>query len=158
MQNAFRQPISLRNLGTTMFYKGALKRAGDITGAVIGLILMSPLLLVLSVLIFAYDRGPIFFKQKRIGLNGKEFWFIKFRSMPVNTPNVTSTETAKLSITPIGKFIRRTNIDEVPQLLNVLKGEMSIIGPRPCIPTQITLIQARQENNAISIRPGLTGS
>jgi O-antigen biosynthesis protein WbqP len=77
--------------------------------------------------------------------------------MPVNTPNVVSTEVRKLNITPIGKIIRRTNLDEIPQMINVLKGDMSIIGPRPCLPNQESLIALRKANGSINLKPGLTG-
>jgi O-antigen biosynthesis protein WbqP len=77
--------------------------------------------------------------------------------MPINTPNVQSNEVSKLSVTPFGKFIRRTNLDELPQLLNIVNGSMSFIGPRPCIPTQFELIELREKNGSIKAKPGLTG-
>ena len=135
----------------------SLKRAFDFFGALIILVFISPILLILSFFIKIHDGGPIIFKQKRIGKDGKEFLFLKFRSMPINTPNVVSTDTKKLNITPVGKIIRRTNLDEIPQMINVLKGDMSIIGPRPCLPNQQSLIDLRRENGSLKLRPGLTG-
>jgi O-antigen biosynthesis protein WbqP len=133
------------------------KRLIDVTGATLLLLTLSPLLIIISLVIKIHDRGPIIFKQKRVGQFGKEFLFLKFRSMPVNTPNVVSTEVRKLNITPIGKIIRRTNLDEIPQMINVLKGDMSIIGPRPCLPDQESLIALRKANGSIKLKPGLTG-
>jgi O-antigen biosynthesis protein WbqP len=134
-----------------------IKRLGDVVVVFILLILISPILFVIALFIKLHDGGPVIFMQKRIGKNGVEFQFMKFRSMPVNTPNVISTQTAALKITPIGKFIRRTNLDEIPQFINVLKGDMSIIGPRPSLPSQTSLIEMRKQNESIKLRPGLTG-
>lgn len=114
-------------------------------------------MLLCSIIIFIQDFGPVIFKQKRVGRHGKHFLFYKFRSMPVNTPNVISLEISQLKITPFGKIIRRTNIDELPQLFNIFKGEMSIVGPRPPIPSQTNLVEMRSKNGAVNCRPGLTG-
>ncbi len=134
-----------------------MKRVFDIITALLILVVFFPIWLIVAVLIKFNDGGPIIFKQTRIGKDGKEFLFMKFRSMPVNTPNVVSTNTNVLKVTPIGKVIRRTNIDEIPQFINVLKGDMSLIGPRPSLPSQKSLIQMRIENGSIKVRPGLTG-
>jgi O-antigen biosynthesis protein WbqP len=134
-----------------------IKRLCDVLAVIILMVIISPILLIIAILIKLYDGGPVIFRQKRIGMNGKEFDFMKFRSMPVNTPNVVSTQTSVLKVTPIGKFIRRTNLDEIPQFINVLKGDMSIIGPRPSLPSQTSLIEMRRQNGAINLRPGLTG-
>lgn len=139
-----------------MIYK-ITKRLIDVTGATLLFVTLSPLLIIIALVIKIHDRGPIIFKQKRIGQYGKEFLFLKFRSMQVNTPNVVSTEVRKLNITPIGKIIRRINLDEIPQMINVLKGDMSIIGPRPCLPNQESLIALRKANGSINLKPGLTG-
>ena len=133
------------------------KRLCDFLAVFILLILIFPILLIIAIFIKLHDGGPIIFKQKRIGKDGNEFLFLKFRSMPVNTPNVVSTNTGQLNITPIGKIIRRTNLDEIPQFINVLKGDMSLIGPRPCLPNQSSLIDLRIQSGAIKLRPGLTG-
>lgn len=134
-----------------------MKRLCEFLAVFILLILIFPILLVIAIFIKLHDGGPIIFKQRRIGKDGKEFLFLKFRSMPVNTPNVVSTNTGQLNITPIGKIIRRTNLDEIPQFINVLKGDMSLIGPRPCLPNQSSLIDLRIQSGAIKLRPGLTG-
>ncbi|MFT6905932.1 MAG: O-antigen biosynthesis protein WbqP [Oleiphilaceae bacterium] len=133
------------------------KRALDILIIFIAVILLAPLMIVISLLIKMFDFGPIFFKQKRVGLNGEIFWFYKFRSMPVNTGDISSDKVGEIKLSWIGKVIRRTNLDELPQLLNILKGDMSVVGPRPPIPTQDELINLRKGNGSISVRPGLTG-
>lgn len=134
-----------------------VKRLFDIILAMTLLLFLLPLFAILAAVIKIQDGGPAIFKQKRVGKDGKEFLFYKFRSMPVSTPNVESRETQKLQITPFGKFIRRTNLDELPQFYNVLKGDMSFIGPRPPIPTQKDLVEMRRANGALNIQPGLTG-
>ena len=134
-----------------------LKRTFDILAVSILLVVLLPIISIIAFFIVLHDGGPIVFKQVRIGRNGREFLFRKFRSMPTNTPNVVSTNTGQLKITPIGKIIRRTNLDEIPQFINVLKGDMSLIGPRPSLPTQENLMQMRMENGSIKLRPGLTG-
>lgn len=134
-----------------------IKRFFDILLSIILIISLMPFFLIIGLIIYLQDFGsPIFF-QKRVGEFGTEFLFLKFRSMPLSTPNVESKETSKLKITPFGKFIRRTNIDELPQFFNVFKGEMSFIGPRPPIPSQIELIELRKINGSINLKPGLTG-
>ncbi len=134
-----------------------VKRLGDITLAVLLLLLLLPIYVLLALIIRLQDGGPAIFKQKRVGKNGKKFLFYKFRSMSVSTPNVESCETQKLQITSLGKFIRRSNLDELPQFFNVLKGDMSFIGPRPPIPTQKELVEMRRANGALALQPGLTG-
>lgn len=134
-----------------------IKRIFDIFLALFLLWILLPLYLLLSLFIYLQDRGNPIFKQQRVGKNGKLFNFYKFRSMPLNSPNVGSHERHKLKVTPFGKFIRRTNLDELPQFFNVLKGDMSFIGPRPCIPVQETLVILRKENGSLDCHPGLTG-
>lgn len=138
-------------------YKLFFKRLIDVLASLGVLILLSPVMLLVALIIFFQDFGPVIFKQYRVGRGGRLFLFYKFRSMPVNTPNVQSFETKKLKITPFGKFIRRTSLDELPQLINILKGDMSLIGPRPPIPSQENLIRLRKGNGALNCRPGLTG-
>lgn len=124
----------------------------------IGLIIvLSPIYIIISLIIFIQDFGTPIFKQLRVGKDGNQFMFYKFRSMPLKTPNVESHEKDKLKITPFGKFIRITNLDELPQFFNVLKGDMSFIGPRPPIPSQENLIAMRKENKSLFLKPGLTG-
>ena len=134
-----------------------IKRLIDILASATVLVILSPIMLLIALVIKLQDGGPAIFKQNRVGKNGEEFLFYKFRSMPTATPNVVSSDVAKISITPFGKFIRRTNLDELPQLVNILKGDMSLIGPRPPIPSQQNLIRLRRDNGALSLRPGLTG-
>lgn len=139
------------------FYANKGKRALDLFFIFISLVLLSPLLVLVSVLIKIFDPGPIIFKQKRIGFKGELFDFYKFRSMPVNTKDLPSHKIGSLKLTSIGKLIRRTSIDELPQLFNILKGDMSLVGPRPAIPNQKDLISLRSKNNVFSVLPGLTG-
>ena len=140
-----------------MTFYSFIKRLLDIALAIVLIVLLSPMFLILALVIKVHDGGPSIFRQKRVGKNGIIFSFYKFRSMPVNTPNVESNETQKIHVTKIGKFIRRTNFDELPQFYNVLKGDMSFIGPRPPITTQTDLINLRKLNGSLNMRPGLTG-
>jgi O-antigen biosynthesis protein WbqP len=139
-----------------MFYY-LFKRIFDVFMSLFVLIFLSPLFLLISFLIFFQDYNKIIFQQIRIGKNGVKFTFYKFRTMPINTPNVTSDRTDYIKITKIGKILRRTNMDELPQFFNVIKGDMSVIGPRPALPSQSLLIKLREENGASKLKPGLTG-
>ena len=134
-----------------------IKRVLDVFFALLFITILLPIYIIVPIIIFLQDRHNPVFKQKRIGKMGVEFMFYKFRSMPINTPDLESTKKEKLKVTPFGKIIRRTNIDELPQVFNVLKGDMSWIGPRPPIVSQKKLINLRRENNALSMKPGLTG-
>ena len=136
-------------------YKG--KRTFDIVISSVSLIVLSPIFLITCILIRVFDNGPIFFKQYRIGKNNKRFLIIKFRSLPIQTPNLPSEKIGKIKIKWVGRFIRRTSIDELPQLINILKGEMSIVGPRPPLESQKDLIIIREKNGSINCLPGLTG-
>ena len=133
------------------------KRTADIFLSITLLILLSPIFISIGSVIYLQDGGTAIFKQIRIGRQGEEFTFLKFRSMPVQTQNVESHEVNKLTITPFGKLLRRTNLDELPQFLNVLKGYMSFIGPRPPIASQLSLVELRRQNGSLALRPGLTG-
>lgn len=134
-----------------------IKRFIDFTASLGVLILVSPIMLLTAVIIYLQDFHNPIFSHYRVGKEGEEFKFHKFRSMPVNTLNVESKEKEKLTITPFGKIIRRTNLDELPQLFSILIGDMSLIGPRPPIPSQKNLIEKRKANGAIHLKPGLTG-
>ena len=125
------------------------KRCSDLMVGISGLVLLSPLILVIVVLILIFDPGPVVFKQERIGVGGERFLFYKFRSMPEKTESVPSGQLGKFKRTWIGKFIRRTNLDELPQLFNMIRGDMSLVGPRPPIPSQIELIDYRRKNGAL---------
>ena len=138
-------------------YTTLVKRTFDVAAAVIALVVLSPLMSLVALAIRLQDGGPVVFRQSRVGRNGELFGFLKFRSMPVGTPNVESKQSHLIRVTPVGRFIRRTNIDELLQLVNILRGDMSIVGPRPPIPTQTNLVRLRSENGALRLRPGLTG-
>ena len=145
-----------------------IKRLMDIMLSAIGLIILSPILLVVAILIKIDSKGPIFFKQKRVGLYGKEFDMYKFRSMVVNAEelkeklekqNEMSGPMFKIAddprITKVGKFIRKTSIDELPQLWNVIKGDMSLVGPRPSLPKEVAQFEPWMEER-FKVKPGLT--
>lgn len=137
-----------------------IKRLMDIVGSVIALILFSPLMIVVAILIKAESEGPVFFKQRRIGKDKKEFYILKFRSMKQDAPKEVPThllESPSAHITKVGSLIRKTSIDELPQLINVLKGEMSLVGPRPALWNQFDLIEERDKYGANDIKPGITG-
>ncbi len=138
-------------------YKLFGKRVLDIIIVVLAMLILSPLILMIIFLIKLFDRGPIFFNQKRVGSQGKVFVFHKFRSMPQHTGDIASDQIGELKLTWIGKIIRRTNLDELPQLYNIIKGDMAIVGPRPPIITQVELVKFRTDNGSINIKPGLTG-
>ena len=133
-----------------------LIRIVDFLAALFGLILLSPFILIISVILFIEHQKP-FFIQKRVGKDQKLFTLIKFRSMSPKAANLPTHEISSDLITKTGKFIRATKLDELPQLWNVLKGEMSLVGPRPCLPTQEELIQERESRKVFSLRPGITG-
>ena len=139
---------------------GFLKRFFDIVLSLVAIIVFSWLLIIIAVAIVVEDKGNILFKQKRIGKNIKEFYIYKFRTMKVSTPKDVPThllDNPESYITKIGGFLRKTSLDELPQLFNILKGDMSIVGPRPALWNQFDLIALRDENGSNSVRPGLTG-
>lgn len=138
-------------------YKNYFKRLIDILASFSVLLFLAPLILVVALIIKLQDEGPVFFIQERVGKGTCNFRIYKFRSMPLSTPNVESKELNHIKITNFGKFIRRTNINELPQLINILKGDMSLIGPRPCLPSQKELINLRLRGKAYDCKPGLTG-
>ncbi len=129
----------------------------DFALAFAGLIVLSPLMAGLAAVIKIEDRGPALFKQSRVGRHGREFTFLKFRSMPIDTPDLESAKAGTLRITNVGRVIRRTSLDELPQLVNVIVGDMSLIGPRPPLASQDELIHLRRLNGSLALRPGLTG-
>lgn len=133
------------------------KRLFDILVSSIALAVLLPLMLLVSIAIRLEDGGPALFRQKRVGQNGRLFVLLKFRSMPVNTSDTPSAKAGMLKVTRVGAFIRRTNIDELPQLINILRGDMSIVGPRPALPTQKELCELREKLGALHCKPGLTG-
>src|SRR5699024_2606954 len=137
-----------------------LKRIVDIVLSFIGLIVLSPVFLILIIGIKLDSKGPVLFKQKRVGIHKTHFNLLKFRTMRTDTPKDTPTHLLKnpdVYITRMGKFLRKTSLDELPQILNILTGKMSIIGPRPALWNQYDLIAERDHYGANDIRPGLTG-
>lgn len=136
-----------------------MKRAFDFMSSLIAIIFFSPILLLLAVIIKCTSPGPVLFKQRRMGLNNQEFMIYKFRTMRVDAPNVAThlLKNPEQYITAIGKFMRKTSLDELPQLFNILKGEMSVVGPRPALYNQHDLIKMRIKVNVHTVRPGLTG-
>jgi O-antigen biosynthesis protein WbqP len=137
-----------------------VKRGTDFILSFIGLIVLSPILLIIAIAIKLDSKGPVLFKQKRIGKGKMYFYILKFRTMSVDTPKDMPTHLLndpQASITKTGKFLRKTSLDELPQMINIFKGEMSIIGPRPCLWNQYDLIKERDKYSANDIRPGLTG-
>ena len=138
---------------------GALRRAADVATASVSLILLSPLLALIALLIRLDSRGPALFRQRRIGRGSSEFTILKFRTMRVGTPDLASHLMGPGSsrVTRVGRFLRRTSIDELPQLWNVLKGDMTLVGPRPALFNQDDLIALRQRAGVDALKPGVTG-
>ena len=137
-----------------------IKRILDIILSFCGMIVLSPLFLVLIIAIKLDSKGPVLFKQKRIGLHKKHFFILKFRTMRIDTPKDTPThllENPEQWITKVGKFMRKTSLDELPQIWNIFVGDMSIIGPRPALWNQYDLIEERDRYGANDVLPGLTG-
>jgi len=136
-----------------------MKRIFDLLFSVILLILLSPLFLVVSLIIKFGSKGPIFFKQRRIGTDKKEFLIYKFRTMKIDTPELATDEFSNPEdyITRNGKLFRKTSIDELPQLINIVKGEMSFVGPRPALYNQYELIKLREDKGINVCITGLTG-
>lgn len=141
-------------------YRNGLKRVLDFILSLIGLVVLSPVLLIIALIIKMTSPGPVFFKQKRVGKNKTYFNILKFRTMRTDTPKDTPTHllaNPEQYITSIGKVLRKTSLDELPQIINILKGDMSIIGPRPALWNQYDLIEERDKYGANDILPGLTG-
>ena len=137
-----------------------IKRGIDILLSGLAVIILSPALLVLCAAIKIDSRGPILFKQKRIGIHKTYFWIYKFRTMRTDTPKDMPTHlltNPEQYITKVGKFLRKTSLDELPQIFNILKGDMSIVGPRPALWNQDDLIAERDKYGANDVMPGLTG-
>ena len=137
-----------------------VKRLIDIVISLTGLIILSPVFLILIIAIKIDSKGPVLFKQKRVGLHNNYFNILKFRTMRTDTPKDTPThllENPDQWITKVGKFLRRTSLDELPQIWNIFVGQMSIIGPRPALWNQYDLIEERDKYGANDVPPGLTG-
>lgn len=136
-----------------------LKRLFDLVFSTILLILFIPLFILVGLIILVETGSPIVYTAKRVGKNEKKFELYKFRSLRQDAPtNISSDEIDRTKyVTKFGKIIRRTSIDELPQLINVIKGDMSLIGPRPCFDTEIDLINLRKKSNIFSVKPGISG-
>ncbi len=143
-------------------YRHFFKRIIDILISLVGLAIFTLLYLVLGPIIYFTDKGPIFYNANRIGLNGKLFKMYKFRSMYVNAPDIRNEDGSTYNadddprVTPIGRFMRKTSLDEFPQFLNVFLGDMSIIGPRPDPPDDI-YIYTEEQKQKLNVKPGITG-
>lgn len=166
-----------------MDFRGFLKRVIDIAGSLLGLIVFSPLFLIIPLCIKATSKGPVFFRQERLGLHGRKFNFLKFRSMYVDNdddihrnyvkdlihgkgaepgngnggPDQVFKLTGDPRITPFGDFLRKSSLDELPQFLNVLKGDMSLVGPRPPIPYEFDDYKVWHRKRVVEVKPGITG-
>ena len=141
-------------------YERWIKRALDVVLSLCALAVLSPVMLIVALLIKLDSPGPVFFKQKRYGKNRSFFEIYKFRSMRTDTPRDVPTDAlqgANSFITPLGNVLRKTSLDELPQLWNILRGDMSLIGPRPALWNQDDLMALRDEYGASMIRPGLSG-
>lgn len=141
-------------------YERYIKRALDVLISLVSLIALSPLFLLIALLIKLDSRGPVIFRQKRYGRHRQLFEIYKFRTMRTDTPSDVPTNDLRGAgsyITPLGKVLRKTSLDEIPQLWNILKGDMALIGPRPALWNQYDLMELRDKYGASDIRPGLTG-
>jgi lipopolysaccharide/colanic/teichoic acid biosynthesis glycosyltransferase len=133
-----------------------LKRAFDVGAAVAGLLVATPVLVATAVLVKLSSSGPVFFAQQRVGRNGRHFRIFKFRSMRVDQPGALVTASSDPRVTSVGRVLRRTKLDELPQLFNVLRGDLSLVGPRPEVPRYVALYSESDRLFLQSVRPGIT--
>lgn len=141
-------------------YNKRIKRIIDLILSLIIFIILVPVFVIIMLIIKIDSRGPVFFKQKRVGKGKSYFEILKFRTMYIDTPKDMPThllENPEAFITKVGKFLRKTSLDELPQLINIIKGDMSFIGPRPALWNQYDLIEERDKYHANDIRPGMSG-
>ena len=141
-------------------YNKVVKRLIDLVLSGLGILVLSPVYLILAAAIVIDDPGPVFFRQKRVGLHKSHFMIMKFRTMKMETPRDVPThllENPQQYITRMGRFLRKTSLDELPQLFQIFTGKMSIVGPRPALWNQFDLIELRDQVGANDLRPGLTG-
>ena len=141
-------------------YKKVLKRTIDLVLSAIGILILAIPMLILIIAIKLDSPGPVFFTQKRVGIHKSHFNILKFRTMRIDTPRDTPThllENPQQWITKVGAFLRKTSLDELPQIFNIFLGQMSIIGPRPALWNQFDLVEERDKYGANDVRPGLTG-
>ena len=154
--------INIRNVPLTNFFNSTCKRIMDVAGAIAAIIIFSPIMLLTAILVKATSKGPVMFSQERVGLHNKPFKMYKFRSMEVQQPKEERgawTVQNDPRVTPIGRIIRKTSIDELPQLFNVLKGDMSLVGPRPERPFFVERFKEEVPRYMVKhqVRPGMTG-
>lgn len=153
-------PITRHTLtgGQRVYY--ILKSVLDFLISLVGLIFLAVPMVIIAAIIKLDDHGPVFFRQKRIGKDQSTFMMLKFRTMRMDTPHDTPTHLLtdpQQYITKIGRFLRKTSLDELPQILNILAGQMSVVGPRPALWNQFDLMEEREKYGAHQVRPGLTG-
>jgi len=136
-----------------------MKRLFDFVAAGSALVGFAPVMVLISALVALTSRGPVLYRSQRVGLRNRLFWMYKFRTMRAGTPAVAThlLEHPEEKITPVGRFLRRTSLDELPQLLNVIRGEMSLVGPRPALFNQQDLVLLRTERGVDALLPGITG-
>jgi O-antigen biosynthesis protein WbqP len=134
-----------------------MKRTLDVLASMLLLLFCSPILLIVIIAIRLQSPGPAIFRQIRVGKGGRPFTCYKLRTMYSGTAHLPTHEVQASSVTPIGEYLRRFKIDELPQLCNVLIGDMSLVGPRPCLPSQTALVEARRQLGVFEVRPGITG-
>jgi O-antigen biosynthesis protein WbqP len=134
-----------------------MKRAVDILASAVFLLFCWPILLMIVIAIRLQSPGPAIFAQVRVGRYGRHFVCYKLRTMYAGTANLPTHEVQASSVTPLGEHLRRFKIDELPQLWNVIIGDMSLVGPRPCLPSQTDLVEARRRLGVLEVRPGITG-
>lgn len=155
------QNTNVEQISSFSWYRDVCKRFFDFVFSLIGIVVLAvPMLIVAIVIKIDSPKEQILFRQKRVGKNNHEFTIYKFRSMRQDAPHEMATknfENPEAYITPVGKFIRKASLDELPQLFNVFKGEMSIVGPRPLIPNEGKVLELRDEYGANKILPGITG-
>ncbi|MGV8846451.1 sugar transferase [Tessaracoccus sp.] len=132
------------------------KRTFDVMASAAGLVVLSPVFLGVSAAIWAHDRGPVFFRQERVGQHGELFRIHKFRSMRVSNSGSLVTSATDDRITPVGRFLRTTKLDELPQLIDVLSGQMSLVGPRPEVPHYVGMWGDQARREILSVRPGIS--
>ena len=154
--------INIRNVPLSNWINKAIKRACDIIGSLLCIIIFAIPMIITAIIIKSTSKGPLIFKQTRIGLHNREFKMYKFRSMEVQPPDKEKNAWTTMNdprVTPIGKFIRKTSIDELPQLFNVLKGDMSLVGPRPERPFFVEKFKEEIPRYMVKhqVRPGMTG-
>lgn len=146
--------------GRNAVYQKVIKRLLDLSLSLCGIIILFPLFLVLIIAIKVNSQGSVLFRQKRVGIHQNYFYILKFRTMRVDTPKDLPThmlDNPEQYITKVGRFLRKTSLDELPQLFNILKGDMSVIGPRPALWNQVDLIAERNKYGANDVMPGLSG-